>query len=236
MPIFQLTSQLVFPNPSLADRNGLLAIGGDLTPKRLLLAYQHGIFPWYSDEEPILWWSPNPRLVLFLNEFHASRSLKKLIRKQPFHITLDKAFQDVIQSCADVRIENHEGTWIIPDMTHAYCQLHKLGFAHSVEVWDQNANLVGGIYGVSLGRSFFGESMFTRVSNASKVALYVLVDYLKQKSFDFIDCQVKTSHLMRFGAREISRNQFLNLLAESLKFPSYKGLWHLNCDSSDLCD
>ncbi len=224
MTIFLLSHTISFPPPHLAEKEGLLAIGGDLSEKRLLLAYQMGIFPWFSQEEPLMWWTPDPRLILYPNELKISRSLKKTIKQNKFQITMDTAFEDVIMSCADVRIENGEGTWIVDDMINSYCDLHKSGYAHSVEAWYQG-ELAGGLYGVSLGRCFFGESMFTRISNASKVAFVALVEYLKTRAFDFIDCQVTTGHLMRFGAREITRSRFLSELAQSLKTPTLRGRW-----------
>jgi leucyl/phenylalanyl-tRNA--protein transferase len=225
MPVYQLSDDLIFPSPYLASREGLLAIGGDLSPKRLLLAYGNGIFPWYSEGEPILWWSPDPRLVLYPAELKVSRSLKKVLKQDIFEVTLDRAFQDVIAECARVRLENHEGTWIVDDMVQAYCRLHESGFAHSIEAWHDN-RLAGGLYGVSLGKCFFGESMFTRITNASKVALVALVEHLQQLNFDFIDCQITTAHLTRFGAREISRSNYLDELSEALKAATLKGKWH----------
>ncbi len=224
MTIFLLSHTIEFPPPNLAEKEGLLAIGGDLSEKRLLLAYQMGIFPWFSEDEPLMWWTPDPRLILYPHELRVSRSLKKTINKKMFEITMDTAFEEVITSCADVRIKNCEETWIIDDMITSYCALHKSGFAHSVEAWHEG-ELAGGLYGVSLGRCFFGESMFTLKSNASKVAFVALVEYLKERSFDLIDCQVTTDHLMRFGAQEISRNQFLVELAQSLKAPTLRGRW-----------
>ena len=199
-------------------------MGGDLTRNRLLLAYSTGIFPWFSEGEPILWWSPDPRLVLYPDELNVSKSLKKIIRKEIFHITVDSAFDQVIRECARVRLDNREGTWIVDDMIDAYCDLHDSGFAHSVEAW-QNDRLVGGLYGISLGKGFFGESMFTRVSNASKVAFVALVNHLQNLNFSMIDCQITTGHLTRFGAREISRSQYLDELDECLKTPTLKGKW-----------
>jgi len=226
MPVYQLSDDLIFPSPYLASKEGLLAIGGDLSPKRLLLAYSNGIFPWYSEGEPILWWSPDPRLVLYPAELNVSRSLKKVLKQDIFKVTLDRAFQDVIAECARVRQENHEGTWIVDDMVQAYCRLHESGFAHSFEVWHDN-RLAGGLYGVSLGKCFFGESMFTRITNASKVAMVALVEHLQQLNFDFIDCQITTAHLTRFGAREVSRANYLDELAEALKAATLKGKWSL---------
>ena len=226
MPVYQLSEDFIFPSPYLASKEGLLAIGGDLSPNRLLLAYGNGIFPWYSEGEPILWWSPDPRLVLYPAELKVSRSLKKVFKQDVFEVTMDRAFQEVITECARVRLENHEGTWIVDDMVQAYCRLHESGFAHSVEVWQDNC-LAGGLYGVSLGKCFFGESMFTRISNASKVALVALVEHLKPLNFAFIDCQITTAHLTRFGAREISRAHYLDMLAEALKAATLQGKWTL---------
>ena len=227
MPVYQLSEDLVFPSPHLASQQGLLAIGGDLSPNRLLLAYSNGIFPWYSEGEPILWWSPDPRLVLYPAELKVSRSLKKVCKQGVFELTMDRAFEEVITECAQVRLENHEGTWIVDDMIQAYCRLHESGFAHSVETWKDN-RLAGGLYGVSLGKCFFGESMFTRRTNASKVALVALAEHLKQLDFAFIDCQITTAHLTRFGAREISRAHYLDELAEAFKAATLQGKWSLD--------
>jgi leucyl/phenylalanyl-tRNA--protein transferase len=204
----------------------LLAIGGDLCAKRLLLAYRQGIFPWYSDGEPILWWSPDPRLVLYPDEFHISRSLEKAIRRGNFDVTFDRSFERVIRECGRVRRETGEGTWIVAEMVEAYCGLHQAGVAHSVEVWEAD-RLAGGLYGVSLGRCFFGESMFTRVSNASKVALAALVAFLKVHDFGMIDCQVTTGHLQRMGAREIPRKTYLEELGRCLQAPTLAGRWEV---------
>ena len=224
MPVFLLSDKISFPPPYLASKEGLLAVGGDLSQKRLLLAYRTGIFPWFSDDEPILWWSPDPRLVLYPEEIRVSKTLKKIIKKNMFHVTMDSAFVQVINQCAKIRLQNNQGTWIVKEMIDAYCKLHESGFAHSVEAWYQN-ELVGGLYGVSLGKCFFGESMFTRVSNASNVALVKLVEYLNALSFDMIDCQLTTEHLLRLGAKEIPRVSFLKQLKESLKAPTKKGEW-----------
>ncbi|MDM8548491.1 leucyl/phenylalanyl-tRNA--protein transferase [Desulfobacterales bacterium HSG2] len=224
MPVFLLSDKIGFPPPHLAREDGVLAVGGDLSEKRLLLAYKMGIFPWFSGDEPIIWWSPDPRLVLFPKDIHVSRSLKKTIRKGVFRLTMDTAFSRVITSCADIRVQNNEGTWIVDEMIEAYCKLHESGFAHSVEAWC-DGELAGGLYGISLGKCFFGESMFSHVSNASKVAFVSLVEYLNALSFDMIDCQIKTQHLMSFGAREIPRKRFLMQLAKSLKSPTKRGKW-----------
>lgn len=216
MPVFRLTDELVFPNPSRAVPGGLLAVGGDLSPERLILAYANGIFPWYSEHEPILWWSPDPRLVLFPDEIRISSSLRRVIRKGIFTVTVNRAFREVIEACAGVRTASGEETWITREMIEAYVRLHELGYAHSVESW-YDGELAGGLYGVVLGRTFFGESMFTLKTDASKVAFVYLVDLVRRLGFHFIDCQTTTAHLMRFGAREISRREFLGRLVRSLE-------------------
>ncbi len=203
----------------------MLAIGGDLSAKRLLLAYQMGIFPWFSDSGPILWWSPDPRLVLYPEDINVSKSLKKTISKNIFHVTMDTAFAQVISACAEARLDNSEGTWIGEDMITAYGKLHASGYAHSVEAWYEG-ELAGGLYGVSMGKCFFGESMFTRKSNASKVAFVMLVEFLKKLSFKIIDCQVTTDHLIRFGAKEIPRQLFLNQLEKAVAAPTLRGKWN----------
>jgi leucyl/phenylalanyl-tRNA--protein transferase len=224
MPVYLLSNDLVFPSPQLAPKEGLLAVGGDLSQERLLLAYRLGIFPWYSRYEPILWWSPDPRLVLYPAELRISKSLQKAIKKGLFRVTMDQAFEAVINACAQSRTSADEGTWIVEEMIDAYCNLHESGFAHSVEAW-QDDQLAGGLYGVSLGRCFFGESMFTHISNASKVAFVALAKHLRALNFGLIDCQVSTSHLLRFGAREIPRARYLNELEKSLKHLTLKGQW-----------
>ena len=225
MPVYLLSDEIAFPSPQLAEE-GLLAVGGDLSRKRLLLAYRMGIFPWYSKYEPILWWSPDPRLVLYPGELRVSKSLQKTIKKDLFKVTMDQAFEVVINACAHSRTSADEGTWIVEEMVDAYCDLHESGFAHSVEAWQED-RLAGGLYGVSLGRCFFGESMFTHISNASKVAFVALVKHLQALNFDLIDCQVSTPHLLRFGAREIPRARYLNELKKSLKPATLKGRWSL---------
>jgi len=224
MPVFRLSSNLSFPPPHLAIDEGLLAVGGDLSIERLVLAYSQGIFPWYAEDDPILWWSPDPRLVLYPQEFHVSRSLRRLVRRKAFSVTLDKAFGQVIRGCAGSRGPDHPGTWIVPEIISAYERLHQAGLAHSIEAWD-GKELAGGLYGVSLGGSFFGESMFTRITNASKVALVHLVEGLRREGFELIDCQVSTQHLMQFGAREVARSHFLKELQLALKKPTRQGPW-----------
>lgn len=208
---------------ALAEPNGLLAVGGCLSVTRLLNAYRHGIFPWYNANEPILWWSPDPRLVLFPERFEVSRSLKKTLRKNIFTVTFDSVFDKVIAACADSR-QGREGTWITKDIKRAYHELHLLGFAHSVETWSEG-ELVGGLYGVSIGRVFFGESMFYTVTDASKAAFAVLVQHLKDWNFELIDCQVHTPHLESLGAELITRNAFLRLLDRYCTVPAAASAW-----------
>jgi leucyl/phenylalanyl-tRNA--protein transferase len=226
MPIFRLTEEPIFPPPHYADPSGLLAVGGDLSSARLLEAYRQGIFPWYSDDQPILWWSPDPRLVLDLKEFHVSRSLRRTMRKGIFRVTVDRAFEEVIAACAAVPRPGQDGTWITPEMQEAYINLHELGYAHSVETWF-DGKLVGGIYGVSLGKAFFGESMFHRKTDASKVAIASLVDKLKSWHFHFLDGQMTTGHMISLGAKEISRRLFLKQLRSALAHPTRRGRWRI---------
>lgn len=226
MTIYQLPDKLIFPSPEDAEPEGLLAVGGDLRPERLLLAYSSGIFPWYSEGLPILWWSPDPRLILEPANLHIPRRLWRVIKKRIFTITCDQSFETVIQECANTTFRKEKSTWLVKEMIDAYIQLHKIGFAHSVESWYEG-KLVGGLYGVSLGKVFFGESMFYRMKDASKVALVYLVKLLHHWEFTLIDCQVTTNHLIRFGAREIPRSQFLKLLTHSLKYKTIRGRWHL---------
>lgn len=224
MPVFQLSDTMLFPPPALAREDGLLAVGGDLSVPRLLLAYQHGIFPWYSPGDPILWWSPNPRLVLFPKEFHLAKRLARTIRQQVFKTTFDTDFSGVIHQCAHLRIEDGEGTWLSEEMIAAYQKLHDLGHAHSVECW-QEGKLVGGLYGVCLGAVFFGESMFSLATDSSKIALAALVERLQGWDFDLIDCQIGTGHLQRLGAREISGEEFSARLEEAVARPGHQGKW-----------
>lgn len=195
---------------ALRDPNGLLAMGGDLSAQRLIAAYRHGCFPWYSDGQPLLWWSPDPRAVLLPEQLHIPRSLKKTIRRATYTVTYDQAFAQVIEQCAQPR-EADSGTWITSAMQTAYCKLHELGYAHSVEVWHKQ-QLVGGLYGIAMGQLFFGESMFTRMSDASKVGFVTLVQDLQAAGFVLIDCQMRTEHLDRFGAHEIQRSEFADYL------------------------
>ncbi len=218
-----------FPDVKYATDDGLLALGGDLSPNRLISAYKKGIFPWYNPGEPILWWSPDPRCVLLPKQYKPSRSLKRSIRKNQFKFTFDQAFEHVIDQCAAPR-EKESGTWITRDMRDAYTSLHKLGHAHSIETWKDDV-LVGGLYGIALGRVFFGESMFSRVSDASKAALYYLVTSLIDRGYQLIDCQITSPHLLSLGAIEISRTEFLKRLESALSHTEKQGPWtHLKIE------
>ena len=227
MPIFRLVDEPVFPPPDYADPSGLLAVGGDLSKERLLEAYRLGIFPWYSDDQPILWWSPDPRLVLDLKDFKISRSLRKTLKKGVFEVTFDHAFEEVIQACAVAPRAAQNGTWITEEMQEAYINLHGLGYAHSVESWF-GGKLAGGLYGVSLGKAFFGESMFHLKTDASKVALATLVEKLKSWDFHFIDSQMTTEHMVRLGAKELPRRIFLKRLQSALRHPTRRGRWRID--------
>lgn len=224
MTVYRLIEDLIFPSPDDAEPDGLLAVGGDLSSQRLLLAYAMGIFPWYSEGQPILWWSPDPRLILELDEFHISRRFAQLLRRGDFRVTFDQDFRSVIRACASIDRPGQKGTWITRAMEEAYIELHDLGFVHSVECWTEN-RLVGGVYGVSLGRAFFGESMFSRVNNASKAALAGLVQRLDSWSFHFLDAQVTTRHMLSLGAKEVSRAAFLARLERALEYPTRRGSW-----------
>lgn len=217
-------TKIIFPDPSQANKDGLLAVGGNLHIETLLQAYSKGIFPWYDKSSPILWWSPDPRMVLFPNEMKVSKSLKQIIKANKFECRFDTNFEKVIIKCSEVPRKDQGGTWITNEMIDAYNRLHEAGYAHSIETY-YDKKLVGGLYGVSLGGSFFGESMFHTMANASKVALYHLVNHVMKWNFDLIDVQVPTEHLESLGAREITRKEFVNLLETSLKKPTRKGKW-----------
>ena len=222
-----------FPDPELAEEepNGLLAVGGDLHPRRLLNAYASGIFPWYSDGQPILWWSPDPRTVLYPSEVHVARSLRRQLRRGGLELRIDSDFAGVIRACAEPR-RDEPGTWLVPEMQQAYLRLHQLGHAHSFELW-QDDRLVGGLYGVSLGRAFFGESMFSRVPSASRIVMVYLCERLQAHGYPLIDCQVFNPHLARMGAREIPRSRFLAELGAALRLPPVPEVWQappLACD------
>lgn len=213
---------------ALRDPNGLLAAGGDLTPQRLVEAYSRGIFPWFNPGEPILWWSPDPRMVLFPGELRVSRSLNKTLKKRDYDIRVDTAFAAVMEGCAEPRSGRH-GTWITSSMIAAYLNLHRMGLAHSVETW-RHGELIGGLYGVALGRMFYGESMFSRASDASKIAFVHLVRQLERWGFGLIDCQMKTAHLASLGAREIPRKAFVQRLAELIESSDEPGHWQFDHD------
>ncbi len=210
-----------FPDPRFASKSGLVAIGGDLSPHTLIQAYKKGIFPWYSEGDPILWWSPDPRMVLYPCDLKISKSLKKVLKKNRFKITFNRAFEQVINQCSKIKRKGQDGTWILPEIIDAYVKLHKLGYAHSVEAYLDD-ELVGGLYGVVIGKVFFGESMFSKVSDASKVAFVHLVQRLKDERFHFIDCQVSSDHLARFGAIEIPRDRFLEELYRAVNIEPEK--------------
>ena len=209
--MYYLSSALFFPPIDQANRDGILAIGGDLSPERLQLAYKSGIFPWFEDGEPIIWWSPNPRMVLFLDELIVSKSMRNILNRDSFKVTFNQDFRAVISNCQKIKRDGQNGTWITNEMIDAYCNLHELGIAKSVEVW-QNDTLVGGLYGIDLGHVFCGESMFSKVSNASKVAFIALVNQLKKEEYKLLDCQVYNPHLESLGCREIKRDDFMKIL------------------------
>ncbi len=225
MNVFWLPDKGVdFPNPELADAEGLLAIGGDLGVERLISAYACGIFPWYSEDSPVLWWSPDPRFVLYPEKLHIPRSLRRVLNARRFTVTMDTAFPQVIRNCAGAYRPNQNGTWIVPEVVRAYTELHLHGIAHSVEAWNGH-RLVGGMYGVSLGRVFFGESMFFSEPDASKVVLVWLVRLLRESGFAMLDCQQVSDNLARFGAECVPRSRFLRELSEALRTPTVQGLW-----------
>jgi leucyl/phenylalanyl-tRNA--protein transferase len=227
MPIHMLTDELRFPPPEHASAEGIVAVGGDFRPERLLLGYAQGIFPWPSEGLPLLWFSPDPRFVLAPEVAHIPRSLKKRLKREPFTIRFDTAFGDVIRACANARRPGQRGTWIIDDLIEGYERLHQLGYAHSIEAWNGD-RLVGGLYGVGLGRMFFGESMFALEADASKCAFAILLAQLRAWGFGLVDCQVHTEHLERFGAEEWPRDQFLAALRVLVGLESKRGRWQLD--------
>jgi leucyl/phenylalanyl-tRNA---protein transferase len=227
MPVFRLSDALVFPDPTLADDGGLLAVGGDLRPERLLLAYRSGIFPWYSEGRPILWWCPAPRYVLLPEQLHVGRSVRKAIRRAPYRISFDEAFEQVIARCAKAPRPGQDGTWITRDMREAYLELHRLGIAHSVEAWDGDT-LVGGLYGIAIGHAYFGESMFADAPDASKIAFVLLVEQLRRWGFTLVDCQVHTEHLERFGASMIELDEFLARVHAAVDAASHAPPWRFD--------
>ena len=210
--MYRLTDALLFPSPEQASAEGIVAVGGDLLPERVMLAYRKGIFPWFESDDFLLWWSPDPRMVLFPDRLKISKSMRTVLRKKQFEVTFNKAFDQVVEACAKVKRFGQNGTWITPGLMEVYSSLHTQGHAHSVEVWEEGS-LVGGLYGIDLGTVFCGESMFSKSSNASKVALIFLVKELKKNKYELIDCQVPTQHLASMGAEPISRTEFLTFLS-----------------------
>lgn len=229
MPVYRLDDRLVFPPVHLAE-DGLLALGGDLRPERLLLAYTHGIFPWYAENLPILWHSPDPRMIMTTRDLVVQKTLKKQIRRRPYTLKMDTAFGQVLAGCASAPRPGQNGTWLIPEMVDAYTRLHELGFAHSIEAWSED-ELVGGLYGVSLGAAFFGESMFARAPDASKIAYVACIRQLDAWGIGLVDCQVHTEHLERFGAYEVPRLRYLELLKVALDEPTQRGVWTFDLDA-----
>ena len=229
MPVFRLTDDnILFPPPHLAQ-DGLLAMGGDLSPERLIAAYRNGIFPWYSEGSPILWWSPDPRMIMFPKKIHIARRLRRTLRRGEFHVAADTAFPEIIAQCAHTPRQDQGGTWILPEIIRAYTLLHTRGYAHSVECW-RDGELVGGLYGVSVGAAFFAESMYSKVSNASKAALVALAMHCRRRQDIFIDCQMPTAHLARMGAQPVPRQEFLTLLKEATQQRTARGPWKLAPD------
>ncbi|GJM34878.1 MAG: leucyl/phenylalanyl-tRNA--protein transferase [Saprospiraceae bacterium] len=227
MPVFWLPEdELIFPDPELADPNGVLAVGGDLSPERLLMAYQMGIFPWFNPNEPLVWWSPDPRFVLFPEKLKVARSMRPYFNQKKFRVSLDQDFRAVITNCQQYRRmgQGGGGTWITRGMLEAYCRLHELGYAHSVEVWKGEA-LVGGLYGIALGKIFYGESMFAKESNASKFGFISLVKILQKQGYWLIDCQQETRHLESLGGERIDRKDFLSWLEKNQQEPTLTGNW-----------
>lgn len=229
MPVFRLDKRLVFPRPELADPDGLLAVGGDLSPERLLLAYENGIFPWYSEGVPILWHSPDPRTVIVASAHHVPRSLRKAAKRRGYVVRADTAFERVIDACAATPRPGQDGTWITDEMRDAYVGLHRLGVAHSIEAW-LGDELVGGLYGVSLGAAFFGESMFAHAPDASKIAFVTLLHQLVRWGIELVDCQVRTEHTERFGAVDWPRARYLEALARAIEAETRAGAWHIDDD------
>lgn len=224
MPVYQLNEVIGFPDPSEANEDGLLAIGGDLSADRLVTAYSLGIFPWFNEDESILWWSPDPRLILEPEKFKLSKSLKRIIKKKDYEVLFDHDFKTVIENCAFTERKDEDGTWITNNMKEAFIDLHDKGLAHSVEVYEEG-EIIGGLYGVSLGKAFFGESMFFKKNDASKVALYYLCQELKKWGFHFIDAQVETNHLLSLGAEKIDREDFLERLEIAQESLTCLGKW-----------
>jgi len=225
MPVFQLHDTPRFPPVQLADSSGLLALGGELSPEFLITAYRQGIFPWFNPGEPIMWWSPDPRMVLFPEELKISKSMRNILNKREFRVEFDTRFNEIIESCAGVSREGQRGTWITSEMISAYTELHRLGTAHCVAVFNRKNELVGGLYGIAIGRCFFGESMFTKESNASKVGFIVLVQQLLNYNYEMVDCQMSTAHLASMGAREIKRTEFIEHIDRGTAMKTDPKIW-----------
>ena len=235
MPVFWLPDdQLVFPHPSLAEPDGLLAVGGELSVERLVLAYRNGIFPWFEEDGQFFWYAPDPRCVLFPKELQVHKSMRSVFNQQKFHYTLDTRFEEVMRACADAARNGQDGSWISPAFLAGYCRLHEQGIAHSVEVWEGD-RLVGGLYGISIGKIFFGESMFAKTSNASKAGFITLARALEQADFTLIDCQQQTRHLETLGARSIPRELFLEYLSQNTYERTLVGKWRLQDDGTLGC-
>jgi leucyl/phenylalanyl-tRNA--protein transferase len=224
MPVYQIPEELLFPDPELAEEDGLLGVGGDLSPARLLLAYANGIFPWYSKGEPIMWWSPDPRCVLRPEKLKVATSLRQALKKGNYEVRFDTCFEEVIRRCSATKRKGQRGTWITGEMQEAYIRLHELGYAHSTEIF-MDGELAGGLYGVSIGGTYSGESMFHLRPEASKIALYHLVERLKERGYPLIDCQVTNQHLLSLGAEEMPRKEFLKQLIKNRETPGYNGRW-----------
>ena len=224
-PIPRLGYDYIFPDPRYAMKEGLLAYGGDLNPNRVLMAYRQGIFPWYNEGDPILWWSPDPRLLLYPDRFKIHRSLRKRLRQRRFTVRLDRQFEKVMRHCARIPRHGQEGTWILPEVIACYSTLHERGFAHSVEVYDERDELVGGLYGVSTGEAFFGESMFSLATDSSKIALAHMVELARRWNFAFIDCQIPSDHLIGLGAERVDRDRFLEELEQTQQRLGKPGNW-----------
>ncbi|MDC7225289.1 MAG: leucyl/phenylalanyl-tRNA--protein transferase [Spirochaetales bacterium] len=229
-PVLEESQRIDFPLPAEANADGIIAAGGNLSPGMLISAYSQGAFPWYSQNDPILWWNPDPRCVLYPAKLHVSRRMERRLRSGAFNVSSDSAFEDVIRSCAGIKRRHEDGTWIDEDIIRSYCELHELGLAHSIETWtesDAGPVLAGGLYGISLGRCFFGESMFSRVTDASKTAFISMVRTLADRGIELIDCQITTPHLQSLGAEEISRADYMKILKELLDYPDLRGKWEL---------
>jgi leucyl/phenylalanyl-tRNA--protein transferase len=236
VPVYQIPDeQIIFPHPSKANSDGLLGIGGKLEPERILLAYQNGIFPWYSFDEPVMWWCLTPRLILFPEKIHLSKSMNRYIQQNNFHFSFDTHFESVMLQCKTINRKDQNGSWIHEDVLNAFIKLHQMGIAHSIEIWEEN-ELIGGTYGLAIGKMFCGESMFSKKSNASKFALIQLSRFLISQNFDFIDCQQDTPHLRSMGAELISKKIFFEMLEKNKEFPLKFENWSKYSNQSDFSE